>query len=137
MFSKVVEYPENEGYVPGLAEKSVHVFSDASFGTEFKSFKSITGIVVYLYGTPIAWKSKVQSVFTSCTTQSEWVALSDAIEFSNTIGGLHKFLIGQEEVGVEKIDDGPLHCDNRAAVLNARKGRADIKEMSCIKKCRA
>ena len=81
--------------------------------------KSITGIVVFLHGTPIAWRSKVQSILTTFTTQSEWVALSDGIEYSSTIYGLQRFLVGRPEVADNK---GPIWTDNRGAALIGRKG---------------
>ena len=107
-------------------EKPIHLFTDASFGVEYKTLKSITGIVVYLHGTPIAWKSKVQTVFTSCTTQSEWVAMADGLEHAATIYGLLRFLLGQPEAAV---DDGPLWSDNRGAVLIGRKGNEQRDEI--------
>jgi len=100
-------------------KEPIHLFTDASFGVEYKAMKSITGIVIYLHGTPIAWRSKVQSIFTSCTTQSEFVALSDAIQFSNTIYGLQRFLVGKPEM---EENSGPIWSDNRGAVLIGRKG---------------
>ncbi|MBQ28094.1 MAG: hypothetical protein CMH81_08185 [Nitrospiraceae bacterium] len=107
-------------------KEPIHLFTDASFGVEYKAMKSITGIVLYLHGTPIAWRSKVQSIFTSCTTQSEFVALSDAIQFSNTIYGLQRFLIGKPETDE---NCGPIWSDNRGAVLIGRKGNKNRDEI--------
>ena len=92
--------------------------------------KSISGIVVYLHGCPIAWRSKVQTLLTTCTTQSEYVAMADAIEFASTIYGLRNFLLGTKEASEP---DGPLWTDNRGAALIARKGdlnRDEIKQAS-------
>lgn len=121
-FTKVgtesVENKNMQEHVKQLDEP-VHVFTDASFGTEYKTMKSISGTVIYLYGCPIAWRSKVQTLLTTCTTQSEYVALADAIEFSSTIYGLKQFLLGKPET---QDVSGPLWTDNRGAALTARKG---------------
>ena len=109
--------------------KPLHTYADASFGTEFKTMKSVTGIIVYMHGCPVAWKSKVQSVFTSCTTQSEWVAMADAIQFSSTLHGLSSFLYNKTESGQP---EGPVWGDNRGAVLNARKGTLNQDELSKV-----
>ena len=69
------------------------------------------------------WKSKVQTVFTNSTTASEWVALSDAIELEQSAYELHQFLVGKP------VPKGGLHCDNRSAVVSARKGPDGIAEI--------
>jgi len=112
-----------------MSSDPLHIFADASFGTEYKAFKSISGVVVFLYGAPIAWKSRVQTVFSSSTTQSEWIALSDAIEYSSTLTGMRDFLMGRSELDSDH-PAGPLYCDNRAAVLNARKDRSEADELA-------
>ena len=88
--------------------------------------KSVSGIAVYLHGCIIAWRSKVQTIMTNCTTQSEWVALSDGIEFSSTIYGLDLFLKGENEGSPHQ---GPIITDNRGAALTGRKGPENIEEI--------
>jgi hypothetical protein len=133
-YKEVTKSPENDSLSKQSlehVEKPVHVFTDASFGTEYKTMKSISGIVVYLHGCPIAWRSKVQTLLTTCTTQSEYVAMADAIEFSSTVYGLKNFLLGLNTEA--SAPDGPLWTDNRGAALIARKGvlnRDEIKQAS-------
>ena len=130
-FKEMAEH-EGENDTPqdkNQTREAVHVFADASFGTEFKTMKSVSGVVVYVHGCPIAWRSKVQSVFTSCTTQSEWVAMADAIQFSSTIYGLKNFLYGLSEM-IQA--EGPIWGDNRGAILNARKGVLNMDELSKV-----
>jgi hypothetical protein len=107
-------------------KEPVHLFTDASFGVEYKTLRSITGVVVYLHGTPIAWKTKVQTIHTSSTTESEWVALADGIEFSASTSALHNFLVGRPEMSGAT---GPIWCDNQAAVRCARKGPEGVEEI--------
>ena len=114
-FSKLSEHADNAKVDKSQAHNAVHTFTDASFGVTYKEMRSISGVVIYLYGTPIAWKSKVQTVFASSTTESEWIAMSDGIEVGQSVSALYRFLIGDP---VAKL--GPLWCDNRGATLSAR-----------------
>ena len=122
------EEAENKSWAKdaNTAKEAVHLFTDASFGVEFKTMKSVSGIAVYLHGCIIAWRSKVQTIMTNCTTQSEWVALSEGLEFSSTIYGLHRFLTGSKET--EPLA-GPAWCDNRGAALIGRKGPDAVDEI--------
>ena len=116
-YRKTAEHADNAGVVDTQQnENPIHTFTDASFGVVFKTMRSISGVVVYLYGTPVAWRSKVQTVFASSTTESEFIALSEGVEMEESIYGLLKFPRGAEP------GKGPLHCDSRGAVLTGRKG---------------
>ena len=126
LYKDIGNHENNQGMPKSQTDEPVHLFTDASFGVEYKTLRSITGVVVYLHGTPIAWKTKVQTIHTSSTTESEWVALADGIEFSRSCYGLQNFLGGKTETEPEK---GPIWCDNRPAVINARKGPEGIEEI--------
>jgi hypothetical protein len=128
MYKELANHEGNKGMedVKDTLDDPVHLFTDASFGVEYKTLRSITGVVVYLHGTPVAWKTKVQTIHTSSTCESEWVALADGIEFSQSVYGLQKFLIGKNETDKSS---GPIWVDNRAAVINARKGPEGIEEI--------
>ncbi len=117
-FRGLCDHPENVGASQADIDSALHSFSDASFGVVYQSMKSISGSLVCLYGFPVAWKSKAQSVFTSSTVSSECVALSDAIELEQSVYGLLEFIEG-------KKTRGPLWSDNRGAVITARKGESD------------
>jgi transposase InsO family protein len=53
-------------------------FADANHGTGIDDKKSITGMVFFVYGGAVNWSSKVQSVTSISTTESEFRALSEA-----------------------------------------------------------
>ena len=129
-FDKIlVNETENEKWTKDAKkqkDKELYLFTDASFGVAYKSMKSVSGIAVYLHGCIIAWRSKVQTIMTNCTTQSEWVALSDGIEFSSTIYGLDLFLKGENEGSPHQ---GPIITDNRGAALIGRKGPENVEEI--------
>jgi len=126
VYGDLIEHEDNKAMPKQQMEEAIDLFTDASFGVAYRTLRSITGVTVYLHGMPIAWKTKVQTIHTSSTTESEWVALADGIEFSQSVYGLQRFLVGKPELAP---NTGPIWQDNRPAVINARKGEAGIDEI--------
>lgn len=124
-FESLVEHADNKNAVNSAqAAAPVHTFTDASFGVTYREMRSVSGVGIFLFGTPVAWKTKVQTVFAISTTESEWIALSDGIELGVGVQSLAEFLIGKE-----KSPKGPLWCDNRGAVISGRKGIKNTEEI--------
>jgi hypothetical protein len=55
----------------------IKAYSDSDFSGDKNNRKSITGYIIYLYGSPIAWKSRGQKSVTLSSTEAEYVALSE------------------------------------------------------------
>jgi hypothetical protein len=55
-----------------------HAYADANHGTGMDDKKSVTGILLAVYGGPVSWASKVQPVTSVSTAESELRALSEA-----------------------------------------------------------
>ena len=126
VYGELTEHEDNKRMPVDQLTKPISLFTDASFGVVYKTLRSITGVTVYLHGMPIAWKTKVQTLHTSSTTESEWVALADGIEFSQSVYGLQRFLVGRNEI---EDNEGPIFCDNRSAVICGRKGPEGLEEI--------
>ena len=126
VYGDLTEHEDNKAMPKEQIGEAVDLFTDASFGVAYKTLRSITGVTVYLHGMPVAWKTKVQTIHTSSTTESEWVALADGIEFSQSVYGLQRFLVGKPELAP---NTGAIWQDNRPAVINARKGPEGIDEI--------
>lgn len=54
--------------------------SDASWGSDTETRRSVTGYVYTLSGGAISWKSQKQSIVALSTTESEYIALSSAVQ---------------------------------------------------------
>ena len=94
----------------------VNVFSDASFASCSVSFKSTSGQVLYYRGTPIMWKSSKQTVRAYSTQESEFIACSDQIVMSQSIGFMEFF---RGSSGGEASDDKIYWVDNKSAIAIA------------------
>jgi hypothetical protein len=124
-FKKLKQHADNENQNLDQLDSEVYTFSDASFGVCYKSLRSISGVAIFLRGTIVAWKSSRQSLFTGSTSESEYVALSDAIQLEQGCHALSRFLLGNSEM-LDGNPVGPLWCDNRSAVLTARQGVSNV-----------
>jgi hypothetical protein len=58
-------------------EPDVVAYADANHGTGIDDKKSISGMVLHVYGGHVSWSSKVQAVTSTSTTESEFRALSE------------------------------------------------------------
>ncbi|GEQ70445.1 hypothetical protein JCM33374_g4122 [Metschnikowia sp. JCM 33374] len=96
-------YPDNK--------VKLYAFADASFANE-EGRKSRTGYIIYLNGTPIAWKSKKQTLVTTSTHASEYVALSTTV---NDLLWLRDLF---QELGIETVEVPKILEDNRGVVLS-------------------
>lgn len=97
-------------------ELVVRCYTDASFNTDKDDSKSQSGYVFTLNGGAIAWKSSKQSVVALSTTESEYIAASEAAQ---EVGWMKKFI--SDLVVVPSIHN-PIEmlCDNTGAIAIAR-----------------
>ena len=105
----------------GLEENlSVKCYSDASFQTDRDDSKSQSGYVFIMNGGAVSWKSSKQDVVAQSTTESEYVAASEA---AKEAVWMKKFI---EELGVVPSIQDPLEifCDNEGAIALAKEPRS-------------
>lgn len=88
-------------------------FSDADLGGDSDGGKSTTGYIFTLGGTAVSWKSKLQNRVALSTTESEYVAISEA---AKEMIWLKNFL---KELGKEQ-DVPPLFSDSQSAICLAK-----------------
>ncbi|GKY96005.1 hypothetical protein MPSEU_000561000 [Mayamaea pseudoterrestris] len=102
-----VDMPEARG-------KPVQIicFVDASHGSEKKTRRSRTGILIYLNSAPISWLSKRQNTIETSSFGAEFTALRIASEMIVAL----RFKLRMMGIPI----DGPAHvrCDNEAVVKN-------------------
>jgi hypothetical protein len=59
-------------------EPDAVAYSDANHGTSVDDKKSISGVILHVFGGPVTWSSKVQHVTSLSTCESEFRAMSSA-----------------------------------------------------------
>ncbi|KAD6795217.1 hypothetical protein E3N88_06113 [Mikania micrantha] len=101
-------------------ELSVKCYTDASFQTDRDDSRSQTGFVFTLNGGAITWKSSKQTVVAQSTTESEYIAASDA---AKEAAWMKKFIA---DLGMVPSIARPIEimCDNSGAIAQAKEPRS-------------
>ena len=111
-------------------ELTVRCYTDASFQTDRDTSRSQSGFVFTLNGGAISWKSSKQSVVADSTTESEYVAASDA---AKETAWMKKF-ISDLDVVPSIMQPIQLFCDNTGAIAQAKEPRSHHKAKHILRK---
>ena len=104
----------DEGLFYGKDEEvEVWSYTDASYGSDMETKRGRSGYVFMSAGAAISWGSKLQEVVTLSSTESEYVAMSFAVQEGVYLG------MYQREMGVES-EKVLLLCDNQSAMKIAK-----------------
>ncbi len=95
-------------------ETSLLGYSDADFGRDRDTRRSITGNVFLMSGGAISWISKRQAVVALSTAEAEYIALSSAVQ---EVLWLNKLL---SDLGVKQSEPITLFEDNQGAIAIAQ-----------------
>ena len=96
------------------------LFSDASWASAVENQYSVSGMTMVVYGTPVAWRSKRQSVRADSTCQSEYIAAADAITWASSWGHLefHIWKFKGREQALGGIPPETIHWLDSTAALD-------------------
>ena len=92
-------------------------FLDAAHATELKSRRSVTGFVLLFCCAAIAWKSNVQPVVATSSTEAEFYA---AVTCAKVAKYLRYILM---QIGVLRPEPSTLYVDNQAAIAMVNESR--------------
>ncbi|XP_038711759.1 secreted RxLR effector protein 161-like [Tripterygium wilfordii] len=104
----------------GEEELRVKGYTDASFLSDKDNFRSQSGYVFCLNGGAVSWKSSKQKTTADFTTESEYIAASDAAKEAVWI---KKFIAELKDVP-SIADPIELYCDNNGAIAQAKEPRS-------------
>ena len=103
--------PEAIGeFTVNITEPKLIGFVDASYGTELRKRRSITGFVFTFCGGAIAYKSKTQTLTASSSTEAEFIAAYDAAKTAKYL----RYVL--QDLGYEQTEPPEIHIDNLAAL---------------------
>ena len=114
----------------GLEELVVKGYTDSSFQTDQDDSKSQSGYVFCLNGGAVSWKSSKQETVADSTTESEYIAASEA---AKEVVWIRKFI---SELGVVPSCSSPidLYCDNGGAIAQAKEPRSHQKSKHILRR---
>lgn len=92
-------------------------YVDAAYGTDSKTRRSVTGTVFTLCGAAVAFRSKLQAVVATSSTEAEFIA---AVRATKTAKYLRSVLA---ELGFPQTGPTILYEDNEAAILMTNAGK--------------
>ncbi|PON41342.1 hypothetical protein PanWU01x14_290110 [Parasponia andersonii] len=84
-------------------------FVDSDYAGNIDTRKTLTGYVFTLFGTAVSWKSNLQPLVALCTTEAEYISITEAIKEALWLKGI----IG--ELGIHQSDVA-VHCDNQSTI---------------------
>ncbi|XP_035838833.1 secreted RxLR effector protein 161-like [Helianthus annuus] len=111
-------------------ELTVKCYTDASFQTDRDTSRSQTGFVFTLNGGAVSWKSSKQSVVADSTTESEYIAASDA---AKEAAWMKKFITDLDMVP-SIMKPIQIFCDNTGAIAQAKEPRSHHKAKHILRK---
>jgi hypothetical protein len=109
------------------SSNDIVITSDADWANDREDRKSITGFVIYLFGVPVSWLSKKQTIIAKSSTAAEFIAADHAIDAAEVIRCI-----------VDEITMKPtptiLKMDSTSAIARIkREGLAPMQKMVDIK----
>eukprot|EP00435_Cladocopium_sp_Y103_P062119 s345_g23.t1 len=102
-------YGRNDELAAQVSMKNLEVLFDASHALEHENNKSVTGVILCVGGSPIAWASGRQPFITTSTAESELVSCGEGFQCGESLGAL------LEVMGVGEVNK-TLNCDSKSAL---------------------
>lgn len=102
-------------YEYNSSDNKIEVFSDADWASDLDDRHSYSGMVIFLAGNAIIWKSNKQKSISTSTMEAEYVALANAVKEIISLETMFS------EIRESTNINGPckphvIRCDNRSAI---------------------
>jgi hypothetical protein len=113
---RCIKYVENTKHYGTFALAStdenyiISAFCDSDYAGDYETRRSTSGFIIYINGSPIAWKSKGQERVAYSSTEAEYIAMSNACKEIMFIIQL------LQQLNVKVQLPAHLHVDNMGAI---------------------
>ena len=96
------------------------LFTDASWASAVGKQYSVSGMTMLVYGTPVAWRSKRQSVRADSSCMSEYIAAADAITWASSWGHLefHMWKFRERNQALGGLPPETIHWMDSTAAMD-------------------
>ena len=91
----------------------IEAMSDSNWGSDELDRRSVTGIIMTYYGSPVSWFSKRQPTVALSSTEAEYMALTSAAQEVTWFQRWMKEVLNKDVSGL-------IECDNQAAIAIAK-----------------
>ena len=122
---EVLMEEENLPEYPVIPLDQLAGFMDAAHAVDLKTRRSVTGIIMIFAAAAIAFKSKLQSVVATSSTEAELFAAVHGAKLAKYFRAILK------EIGLIQKDPTPLYEDNQAAIaiVNERRSTPRVRHV--------
>jgi hypothetical protein len=103
------------------------LYADADFAGEIETRKSTTGYILFFVGCPVLWKSGLQTMVATSTTEAEFIAAATAVQEALWFQEVVLCLTVNDNVGIVGEHDAiHYYGDNEAALHLIRNHTAGV-----------
>ena len=102
-------------------------YVDADYAGDIDKRRSITGYIFTLYDNVVSWKANLQSVVALSTTESEYIALTEAIKEAIWLKGFVEELEGKELKTEVMCDSQSAICLSKNQSFHERTKHIDVR----------
>ena len=109
-------------------EVPIRIYTDADWANNEEDRKSVSGLLIQVYGASTAWQTKRQRIVSKSSTVAEYLAVDDGVEEA-----LWTKLLVETLLKVSSLPAIPLMMDNKSTIkrLTNGKGSEAQKTVDC------
>lgn len=117
-FMRYFQGTKHKSLVYRKSSELMVVYGDASFGGDVQSSKSVSGVMIFVFGNLIDWVSRRQSCVALSTCESEVLAIRDSAALSI----FYRDLLDDLQLVQLTAEPTLIYSDNQSAVLTLKNG---------------
>jgi hypothetical protein len=102
-----------------VQREHLKLYADADCVGETETCKSTTGCIMFFYGCPFIWKSALQTMVATSTTEAQFIAAATAVQEALWFHEVVRCITINEELAPQAYDTIHYYGDNEAAYTSS------------------